>query len=147
MRTLTPPSLTRSSLTRSSFRHLRSKQQGLSFIGWLFALFIGAVIVQAAIKLSPSYMEAYNIKTVLKGLADNPELPTLSTPDVRERLEKRFSINDIGSEARSGTKVRSADNNVLVDIQYEKRVPFMANIDVVLTFSYHLDSSKPDMCC
>lgn len=66
---------------------------------------------------------------------------------MRERLDKRFAINDIGSEACDGTKVRSLDNEVLVDIQYEKREPFMANIDVSLTFNYHLGSSKPDVCC
>jgi S-adenosylmethionine synthetase len=71
----------------------------------------------------------------------------MSTNEIREKLMKRFMMNTINATATDSLKIRRVDNKVFIDMNYEERIPFYANVDVVLSFQHHLDSSKPEQCC
>ncbi|MFT5420681.1 MAG: hypothetical protein ACI9D5_001431 [Candidatus Endobugula sp.] len=124
-----------------------SNQSGLSLTGWFLALFLTVFFVQLVIKLSPVYLEDYYVQSSLKSLSKNAQLTELSPADIRKKLSKSFSINNISSGALEALQVKRDAKKVLVDINYEERIPFMANIDIVLSFEHHLDSSNIDKCC
>jgi hypothetical protein len=135
------------SLLSNGFQNRRSNQNGLSLTGWLLALFLTIFFVQIAIKLSPVYLEDYYVQTSLKTLSENAQLAVLSPDDIRQTLGKSFTINGIKGGALEALQVKRDAKKVLVDINYEERIPFMANIDIVLSFEHHLDSSNLDKCC
>lgn len=123
------------------------KQQGKSLIGWLFTLLIAGLLIQIVVKLSPSYLQSYYISDILKRFANDHAVSDMSTADIREQLTQRFSINNINSVATSALKLHRVDDKVLIHMNYEERIRFFANIDVVLSFQHHLDSSQPEQCC
>jgi hypothetical protein len=124
-----------------------SGQSGKSLFSWLLTLFIVGFLAQSAIKISPAYLDSYYIKEILISLSSDTELSEMSPSEVQEKITKSLDINNIDGEPLSALKVRRVDGNIVIDIDYEKRIGFFANIDIVLSFEHHLDSSVPNECC
>lgn len=130
-----------------SMQRALSKQRGTSFFSWVGILFIIGLLAQTVIRLSPVYLEGYYLKEILISLSHEPELSSMSVSQVRERLNKSFSVNGIESEPAESLKISRIDDKMIVNMNYEKRIAFLGNIDFILSFNYHLDSSKPNECC
>ena len=128
-------------------KHSMTRQQGKSLIGWLFTMMIAILLIQIVVKLSPAYLQSYYVEDILKRLPMNHTLSDMPLSDVQETLNKSFMLNNIGSAASGALKMRRVDDNVLITMDYEERISFFANIDVVLSFQHHLDSSIPEQCC
>ncbi len=111
------------------------RQRGMTAIGWLFVLGMLAVLVMATLRLFPVYMDGMNIGTAVKSLQEDRE-PYSSVGDVRSRLERRLSINGIDFLGREEVQISRDGDAYVVDVNYESRVPFMYNIDFVVSFSY-----------
>lgn len=123
------------------------QQRGLSAIGWLFVISVFGFTLLVASKLGPHYLDNRFVVSTLKTLAEDPELPRMSPSEIRTKLSKTFSINNIRGKATQSVKVVKTSKNTLVTIAYEERVHLLHNIDVVLDFNSVLDSTQPDKCC
>ncbi len=123
------------------------KQRGASFFSWLFILFVAVFLFQVGSKLVPIYVESYTVQQSLKTLMENNTLSDLASPEVRTKLSKSFSINNVRGAAAQSINVKKADGAIIIDIEYEERVSFIGNVDLVVSFHHHLNSSKPHECC
>lgn len=123
------------------------QQKGLSAIGWLFVISVFGFSLLVVSKLGPHYLDNRFVVSTLKSLGDDPEFPRMSVSDIRTKLSKTFSINNIRGKATQSVKVVKNAQKTLVSIVYEERIDLLHNIDVVLTFNNVLDSTKPDECC
>jgi len=123
------------------------RQQGLSAIGWLFVLSVFGFSLLVVSKLGPYYLDNRFVVSTLKTLRDDPEFPQMSSSDIRTKLSKTFSINNIRGKAKKSVRITKNTKNTLVTIAYEERIDLLHNIDVVLTFNNVLDSANPDDCC
>ena len=56
-------------------------------------------------------------------------------------------MNNVREKGASNIKVERLDKGLLIKIDYEVRIPLLYNIDVVLNFSNHLDTTRPHLCC
>ena len=85
------------------------------------------------------------VQTGLTGLVkDGTRLTDLSDEDIRKRLYNFYNINNVRSpEPNKGLQ----NDRVIVKVDYQEKVSFIANIELLLTFENHLDSSLPDLCC
>ncbi|MGN0921937.1 MAG: DUF4845 domain-containing protein [Cellvibrio sp.] len=129
---------------------LRRKQQGAGLLYWIACLAILGFIGTFVIKVAPLYMDNKLVQTGLKGLVkDGTRLTDLSDEDIRKRLYNFYNINNVRSpEPNKGLKIdRSQNDRVIVKVDYQEKVSFIANIELLLTFENHLDSSLPDLCC
>lgn len=124
-----------------------ANQQGKSLLGWLFTIMIAILLIQIVVKLSPAYLQSYYVTDILKRLPMNHTLSTMPLSEIEQTLNKSFAINNIDAVVSGALKMRRVDDNTLVTIDYEERIPFFANIDVVLSFQHHLDSAEPEECC
>lgn len=123
------------------------KQKGLSALGWLFVITVFGFSILVVSKLAPYYLDNRFAVATLKGLADDPEFPSMSTTEIRTKLAKTFTINNIRGKARDSVKVAKNNKSTIVKIEYEERIHLLQNVDVVLTFNNFLDSAKPGDCC
>lgn len=126
-----------------------NKQRGLGSIGWLFMLSAGAFLLACFFKLGPAYLDDLTMVDALKTLGErNPNLHEMEKSTIRSQLDKYLLLNNVrDTNAKKAFKITREQNRMLVDNVYEKRIPFFANIDVVLTFKHQLDSSNPSACC
>jgi len=79
-------------------------------------------------------MEHYNVSTSLKSLQSEGG-GVQEEGNVKTRLLRRFEINDVSHAGRKNIAVTREGNKKVVTVQYEVRKPFLANIDLVVSFS------------
>ena len=123
------------------------QQKGLSSIGWLFVITVFGVVFTVIAKLAPLYLDNRFVVSALQGLAEDATFPQMTPNQVRTKLRKTFTINNVRGKAVDSVKVNRVKNTTRVTILYEERINILFNVDVVLTFNSLLDSSRPEQCC
>jgi hypothetical protein len=71
----------------------------------------------------------------------------MSISDIQKKMRNYFKINNVRGKAVDALQIKKKNNKTVVSINYEERIPFLYNIDVLLTFHSELDSTQPDKCC
>lgn len=112
------------------------RQKGLSGIGWLFVLGLIAGGSLVTLKLLPVYMENMAIRSILDEVGETGDKYT-SGRDVRTAIVRRFEINNIKNMRMTDIIVNRDGGTYEVQADYEVRVPFVYNIDFMLTFKNH----------
>jgi hypothetical protein len=127
----------------------KNKQAGMNSLLLLFVLASCGFFLTCFFKIGPAYMDNRYIVSALKSLAkDHPDdLAQLSKETIRQELSKFYTINNVRGEAAKALDVERRQERTIISIAYETRIPFLANIDVVVKFNNVLDSSHPDKCC
>ena len=122
---------------------MKSKQLGLSPIGVLAFTCLFALAVVLGLKLTTHYIDYYSIKGIFERLQDDPEIDEMDEDAIYSKLESRLYVSGIRDfDIRENSFIAIDDEDeVLLEFDYEVREHIIANIDVVLTFSY---SSNPE---
>lgn len=117
---------------------LRSRQAGITAIGFLILASLVGVVGLAAIKLTPMYIKNMKLSTVLediqRDLGGSPTTPA----SIRSEMQKRFSVEDINL-SNDSIKVAQSKNGYTVQIQYENRVPYVADVWLLLVFDKQVE--------
>jgi Domain of unknown function (DUF4845) len=126
------------------------KQQGWSTLQ--IGLFVGVAgfFLLFGFKTVPQYAENRYVVSGLKDLAqsDGSRLAEMTDSEIKGKMDKFYMINNVRSEGPTkNIKIDRKSENVIITIDYETRVPFFYNIDLVFSFKNHLDSTRPAMCC
>ena len=114
---------------------MRSRQAGITFIGWLFLLVPVAIVGYAGIRLVPMYLNYMKVAKALEQTAtENAGEGTLSVDSVRRALDKRFDIDGVTyPEVKSITVAREGTKWVL-NADYEDTAPMFAGISLLVHF-------------
>ncbi len=114
---------------------MERKQRGSSTLGWLTTLLMVGLLATFLLKLGPVYMDDYALKKVVSSLDGTSDLDTTSVADVRTKIQKGLQTNLIVMQPNE-IKVKRENGLVVVDINYERRLDFFYNIDLILTFEH-----------
>ncbi len=118
------------------------KQAGMTLIGWVLVLGIIAFFATLAMRLIPMYQEYYGVLQIMDGMKTELKNNRLSKNQVLVLLYKRFDTGYIFSVKEDNIKISRGKNNVKVtkiEIDYEVRKPFIAQIDLVGHFQTEID--------
>jgi hypothetical protein len=114
---------------------MRSRQTGITFIGWLILLIPIAIVAYAGIRLAPKYMTYFKIAKAMDQTADEfagEEQPNVGA--MRSNLQNRFDIEDIDfPEVKDIQIVRDGDNWVM-RVNYEEQVPLFGPVWLLTKF-------------
>ena len=66
---------------------------------------------------------------------------------IKSALSKYMTVNAVANEHANSFKIYRLPDRMLVNTNYEVRVPMIHNIEAVLVFKNQLDTSNPDACC
>ncbi|MFZ5594808.1 MAG: DUF4845 domain-containing protein [Pseudomonadota bacterium] len=110
------------------------KQRGLTAIGFVLLLGLIAFFAALAIKLTPLYLEHFEVSSVLKSVAQESDIGSKSAADIKDSIMKKLSINDVSHVTKDDIEVSKEDGKLRVTISYEARVPMVGNIDIVANF-------------
>ncbi|PPC95046.1 MAG: DUF4845 domain-containing protein [Methylotenera sp.] len=112
-----------------------NKQQGATFLGMVIVA--GGLIFVAIIgmKLAPAYIEYMSVKKVLKAMANDPSLSSMSTKEIRQSFEKRKSIDDISSVTKDDIIINKNEaGETVVSVDYQVQRPLVGNVTALLDF-------------
>ncbi len=98
---------------------MRSRQAGITFIGWVVLLVPVAIVAYGAIRLTPVYLNYMKVTKAMKQTAEESGGGQVSPVEVRKSLEKRLDIESVNYPAVDDIAVtRDGDNWVMaVDLR------------------------------
>ncbi|MBR9805040.1 DUF4845 domain-containing protein [bacterium] len=111
------------------------RQTGMSMLMMLSLLLVVGFAATCFIKLVPAYMDYFTLRSTLESVqTEAKQTGGMSKSEVKAVIDKRFSVNRIDTITSKDIKFVPAKDGMSMNANYEKRIPFMGNIDVVLKF-------------
>jgi uncharacterized protein DUF4845 len=118
-----------------------SNQRGLSALGFLVVLAVAGFLGTAAFKVGPLFLDNYFVNGALQTLAGEP-VHEMSDRQIRRKVQSAFTLNNVRDIDIKKLKIERQKTRTLVLLDYEKRVNFAANVDIVVAFNNRYDSSQ-----
>ncbi|MEN0038665.1 MAG: DUF4845 domain-containing protein [Cellvibrio sp.] len=124
-------------------------QRGLGMLQWALVIAIAGFFLLFAFKVVPLYAENRYVESALRSLENGGEkFDQMTDAEIKKKITSFYVINNVRSEGPSNNiKILRESEKAIVTIDYETRVPLFYNIDLVLSFQNHLDSTRPGQCC
>ena len=117
------------------------KQQGSSGIFILIVIVLCFFGFFTLLKVFPLYTQNWAVETVFENLKEEAAKKEYSRSQIQEMVQKRFGINGV-SELTEFVEVTGQGSNIIIDMEYERRVPLVSNIELVATFNHYIDFSE-----
>lgn len=116
------------------------QMRGSSFMGTLFIIIVVLTDVIIAIKLIPTYLDNYQMKSTLKEMAQDPTMVDLTRDELRVLFLRRLEANNIRDFDINKLQIERKKDKVKFSLDYDARVHLLGNIDAVLTFANRVES-------
>lgn len=113
---------------------LRSRQTGLGAIGWLIVLAIISFALTSFFRVGPVYLEYWQTKQALDDVLADGKGAGKSKAELLDSVQKHLDVSRIEIVQAKDIRFTQTRAGLEVDASYEKRVPLIANIDVVVKF-------------
>lgn len=110
------------------------KQKGVSKSGLLLVVVLITLFFTVGLKVGPLYVDHNLITGICQELIDNGEAANMTISDVRDRVSASLRINNVTGFDLSDIRMRKENGNAIITIAYERRIPMVANLDVVAVF-------------
>ena len=112
---------------------MRSRQRGVTALGWLFLLTPLAIVVYAGIRLTPVYLNYMKVAKAMEGAVT--ELKSGASPDsIRTTIDKHFEIDMVEYPTTKDMKITKDGAIWVVESQYDDDAPLFANLSLHVTF-------------
>jgi hypothetical protein len=116
---------------------MRRHQTGVTFLGWLVILIPVALLLYAAIRLTPVYLEYMKIARTLEQVSEQFKGNQVDGQSIRYAIERRFDIESVTAiTVRDSDKLKISrqDDGYLVQVVYSDSVPFVGNVSLRVDF-------------
>lgn len=119
------------------------QQRGMTFIGLVLTIAAILFVVMVALKLAPAYMEYFTIKKTLKKISNDPDFAQMSKKDIMDDFSRASQVDDINSiRAQDLVVSKNTSGQNVVSVDYQKVVPIIANVSVLLDFNASSDNTS-----
>ncbi|MFW5446590.1 MAG: DUF4845 domain-containing protein [Methylophagaceae bacterium] len=119
-----------------------NNQRGMTLISWVIILGVIAFFATIALRLIPMYQEYFAVKNIMQGMEIELRDNKLTKQQVKVMLIRRFNTGYISSVKDENIEIHRGKNNAFVtkiNIDYEVREPFIAQIDLIGHFELEVD--------
>ena len=115
-----------------------SRQRGISSAGVLLIAVLLGLFFTVGLKVGPLYVDHNLITGLCQDLIDNGEANSMTVTEVRDRISSTLRINNVPDLDLNSIRLRKENGEAIITVAYEKRVPLIANLDIVATFDESL---------
>ena len=119
-------------------RVARHRQRGITVFGFLILAVAFGVIGLAAIKVTPMYIKNMRLARVLEDTQQELNGNSPNPASIRNEIYQRFSIEDINLP-QENVKITQSKNGYTVRIQFENRVPYIADVWLLIVFDRQVE--------
>lgn len=114
---------------------MRSRQTGITFIGWLFLLAPLAILVFSAIKAMPLYMNYMKVANAVKQVAEGGTGDVVTPAVLRNSLQSRFDVESVSRPSVKDINVFRDGENWVIEADYYDDAQLFAGIALRVHFS------------
>lgn len=130
---------------------LITKQRGISVFGASCLALVVGFLIWTGFQVAPPYFNNLYVQDALRSLGDfettDSSVSNLTNADIRRQITNYYIINNVRGEYKQVPEIDRRRNGFYVNINYEVRVPYVLNIDLVFKFQNQFDSTNPKECC
>ena len=114
---------------------MKSKQAGVTLIGFLFMLVIAGFFAYMAMRLVPSYSEYMGVVKAVTQLSTE-DLDGKTPDQVRRNLMRKMDFQYVDENVVSPGDISITRSNgaSILRVAYDKQIPFIYNIDFLVHF-------------
>ncbi len=120
-------------LSSISVKSLES-QRGVSKSGILLVAVLIGLFFTVGLKVGPLYIDHNLITDICQELVDNGEANNMNVSDLRSRVSNSLRINNVTGFNLDDIRMRKENGQAIITIAYERRLPMIANLDIVAVF-------------
>jgi hypothetical protein len=114
---------------------MRSKQAGITLIGWIILLVPLAVCVYAAIRLTPVYLNYMKVARTLEQVKSEFKGGDAgSSSAIRVALEKHLNIESVDYPDIKDIKITRDGQSWIVSAAYDDQAPLFSNVFILVSF-------------
>jgi hypothetical protein len=115
---------------------LHRKARGITLIGFVILLAVVGFFVYLAMRLVPVYLEYMNVVKSMEQVRSEPGMAQAPPEQIRRALSFKFSTQYVadGAIPPQAIQVVREGNAQMLRIRYERRVPFVHNIELLVSF-------------
>ena len=124
-------------MNKTALIHLSRQRGTASAVVLMIALLLG-LLFTFVLKVGPLYVDHNLITGLCQDLIDNGEANILTVTEVRDRISSTLRINNVTDFDLNSIFMRKDNGEAIITVAYEKRVPLVANLDIVATFDESL---------
>jgi type II secretory pathway pseudopilin PulG len=124
---------------------MKSRQSGITLIGFVIVLLVLGFFAFMAMKLVPAYIEFFGVKKAMSQLATSGNTQDLDS--IRRDLIFKMGfqyVDDATIQPKDITLDRSG-NGATLNVNYEKHIHFIYNIDFLLHFDNAVQLRNPSV--
>lgn len=114
----------------------RNKVKGITLIGFAIGLCVLGFFAYLAMRLIPMYVEYMGVVKTMEMESKEPGVAQKSLEEIRRSMSLKFDTQyvDEASVPLSSIMIKKEATGATLRVAYEKRVPFMYNIDLIGKF-------------
>lgn len=113
------------------------RQSGITLVGFVIILVIVAFFAYTAMKLVPAYIDYFNVSKALSTVASDATSGNMSVEEVRRQLDLQQLSQYFADEDIAAGNVQVVPNpkgGSLLKVAYDKKIPWIYNIDFLVHF-------------
>jgi len=116
---------------------MKSKQRGVTTIGWIFLLIPMVLVIYAGFRAGPIYLNYYKVVTAMKETASQLKSDeTISPQVIRSALERRFDTGYVDKPNVKDIGVARGDKGWEMTADYEETAPMFGNLFLLMSFKH-----------
>ena len=112
---------------------MRTRQCGLSMIGFLFVAAVVVTCVMIGFRVLPAYIEYYSVQKALAQALDEAK-DLNSVAEIRKAFQKHADAGYIDSVSARDVDVVKSKNEVTASVSWTRKLPMVANVSLLLEF-------------
>ena len=113
---------------------MKSRQSGITLIGFLIVLLVLGFFAFMAMKLVPAYIEFFGVKKAMSQIATSGTNQDLDGIRRDLMFKMGFQYVDDATIQPKNITLDRANNGARLNVSYEKQIHFLYNIDFLLHF-------------
>ena len=113
---------------------MRSKQTGITFIGWIILLVPVAICAYAGIRLAPVYLNYMKVARTLEQVKSEFKGGDANQALVRIAIEKHLNIESVEYPDIKDIKIARDGKTWTVTAAYDDQAPLFSNVFILVTF-------------
>lgn len=116
-----------------------SSQGGSILSGWMPGVALLALVMFGVVRLVPVYVDHNFVVSATRSWLESRNATAVSQTELRNDIARSLRLNNIRDVNSTALVLIRSGSSPVVRIRYERRVPFMYNIDFAIRFDETVD--------
>ena len=113
---------------------MRTRQTGVTALGWLFLLTPLAIVVYAGIRLAPVYLNYLKVVRALESTAGEMKASSADANSIIISIDRHFEIDMVEYPTTKDMKIIRDGGAWVIESAYDDEAPLFGNISLHVAF-------------